>query len=324
MDPVPACFEGCCHRRLATITLNGTLDRVIRVPQLALGEIHDARDVVISAGGKGLNVARTARALGYEVVATGLVAGRCGEWICDLVVQEGMVERFIRMPRGESRTSTILVDPAARLSTVIHDSGVEAAEEDWARLRLLLGQTVEGCPWVALCGSSPAGLPGTVYADLCTDLQARGQRVCLDARDRWLIGALPARPYLVKCNQHEAGRVLSQAVDTPEQARDAAREWLTAGVERAVITLGAMGAVAVSEREAWYVPAPPVEALYPVGSGDAMLAGLIVALDGGADLVEALRYGVAVGAANTLLPGSGRCAVSAIPELWRQAAVMPI
>ena len=110
-DPVRPCFEGCYHRRLATVTLNSTLDRVVQVPYLSFGQIHDASGIVTSAGGKGLNVARAARALGCEVVVTGLVAGRCGEWIADLATQEGMVERMIRVSRGESRVSTILVDP---------------------------------------------------------------------------------------------------------------------------------------------------------------------------------------------------------------------
>jgi sugar/nucleoside kinase (ribokinase family) len=45
---------------------------------------------------------------------------------------------------------------------------------------------------------------------------------------------------------------------------------------------------------------------YPVGSGDAFLAGLVVALDRGAFWPEALRVALGAGAANAEVPGAGR------------------
>ena len=44
---------------------------------------------------------------------------------------------------------------------------------------------------------------------------------------------------------------------------------------------------------------------YPVGSGDAFLAGLVVALDAGAGRDDALRAALGAGAANAELPGAG-------------------
>jgi fructose-1-phosphate kinase PfkB-like protein len=48
------------------------------------------------------------------------------------------------------------------------------------------------------------------------------------------------------------------------------------------------------------------EGRYPVGSGDAFLAGLVVALDGGAGWGDALRAAIGAGAANAEQPGAGR------------------
>jgi len=310
--------------QLATITLNGTLDRVILVPGFTPGEIRNVSDTVTLPSGKGLNVARTALALGSGLMTTGLVAGRCGQWICDLLRGEGIAERFVHLPCGESRISTIIVDTENRETTVVNDLGPSAPTGIWPELCSRLSEAVTGYPWVAMCGSSLPGLPSSVYADLCRVCQARGQRVCLDTRDQWLSGALTALPYLVKCNQHEAARICACPVESPEQARDAARRWIDLGVEHAVITLGSQGAVAVGADQAWHVAAPQVNVLCPIGSGDAMMAALIVALDRGDPLSKALQYGVAVGAANTLVPGSGRCDLDIVPSLYAAAHIRPI
>lgn len=311
---------------VASVTLNGTLDRVIAIPGFRAGEIWSSGRVLTLGSGKGLNAARAAASLGARVLGVALVAGRCGEWIADRLHQEGLPAHLIRLPGGESRISTIVVDTTARQTTVILDLGPSASPEMWPDFRAQIVEAVVGYPWVILAGASLPGLPDTVYADLCADLLGRGQRVCLDARDQWLASALAVHPTLVKCNQHEAARLLGRPVDTPEQALDAARTWIARGIAQVVITLGRDGAVAASserykEGRGWHLTAPEVEALYPIGSGDAMSAGLVVALSRGEPLVEAVRYGVAVGTANTLLPGSGRCALDQVPALVERVSV---
>jgi len=310
--------------QLATVTLNGTLDRVILVPSLALGQIHSAESVVTLAGGKGVNVARTAHALGAELMTTGLVAGQCGQWICALLKQEGIPGRFIPLSQGESRISTIIVDSNRGQTTVVNDWGPEVSADVWPGIRSQLGAIVEGYPWVALCGSSLSGLPDSVYADLCNDIQAHGQRVCLDARGQWLAEALAARPYLVKCNRYEAAQVLGVAIRTPKEALRAIQQWVELGIERVVVTLGSDGAVAVENGGSWHVKAPRIGALCPVGSGDAMLAGLIAAMARGDPLPVATQYGVALGTANTLALGSGQCDLDEVPRLLRSTPVHPL
>jgi len=310
--------------RLATVTLNGTLDRVIQVPDLVLGTIRNSAHLLTLPGGKGLNAARAALSLGCEVMTTGLVAGSCGQWICALLESEGMPHRFIHLPSGESRVSTIIVDPNNGQSTVINDLGPSVPVEMWPQIRRQLIHAIEGYPWAILAGASLPGLPFSVWGDLCSDLQTQGQRACVDTRDEWLANALPARPFLVKCNQHEAASLTGHTVDTPAQARDAVCRWIDMGTTFAIVTLGRLGAVAAQRGQVWQIAAPVVDALYPVGSGDAMLSGVVVCLDRGMPFPEAVRYGVALGAANTLSPGSGRCDMDALPRLVRETTIQPL
>jgi fructose-1-phosphate kinase PfkB-like protein len=73
-----------------------------------------------------------------------------------------------------------------------------------------------------------------------------------------------------------------------------------------VLTLGAEGAVLAAAEGCWHAAFAPLETASAVGSGDSFLAGLVAALTAGRDLPEALRWGVAAGAANALAEGGAR------------------
>ena len=75
-------------------------------------------------GGKGINVARALKRLGDPVIATGLAGGRAGIQIVEGLAGEGILNDFVRI-RGESRTSTAVVDPTSGLQTEINEYGPE-------------------------------------------------------------------------------------------------------------------------------------------------------------------------------------------------------
>ena len=60
---------------------------------------------------------------------------------------------------------------------------------------------------------------------------------------------------------------------------------------------------------------------FPVGSGDAFLGGLLIALDRGADLAGALTLATAAGAANAAVPGAGRFEAAAVQDLLGQVQI---
>ena len=90
-----------------------------------------------------------------------------------------------------------------------------------------------------------------------------------------------------------------------------------------VVSMGERGAVGLdSDGRAWWagtrLDQPVVDA---VGSGDALGGGWVVSEARGEPFPEALRTGVACGAANTLVAGAGRCRRSDIDRLAARATV---
>jgi 1-phosphofructokinase family hexose kinase len=161
--------------------------------------------------------------------------------------------------------------------------------------------------WLVVAGSIPPTLDPQAYPELIKLGHQFGAGTVLDADAEALEAGLTGRPDLVKTNHHEAERLLGRSMDDDAALLEAADDMRAAGAATAVVTAGHRGAVAVSGDSAWWATPPKTVVVSSVGAGDALLAGLILKLDDGAGLEEALRWGTAAGAATCLTPGTQMC-----------------
>ena len=89
-----------------------------------------------------------------------------------------------------------------------------------------------------------------------------------------------------------------------EAVTDAARELAATRSTIVIISMGGNGAVYATKDGAWLALPPEIELNSSVGSGDALVAGLAVALAGDRPLVDGLREGTAAGAATAQTAGT--------------------
>jgi 6-phosphofructokinase 2 len=85
------------------------------------------------------------------------------------------------------------------------------------------------------------------------------------------------------------------------------------------LSLGAEGALLVTPDESTRFAALPVPAKSTVGAGDSMLAGIVLGLSRDLPLGEAVRFGMAAGAAALLGSGTELCRRSDVEQLYREA-----
>ena len=114
---------------IVTVTLNAAVDRTLLVPNFQVGRRHRASVGSLSAGGKGINVGRALKRLGVPVVCTGLAGGRNGTLLVEELTQDGILNDFVRI-RGESHTSTAVLDPTSNAYTEINEWGPEIADDE--------------------------------------------------------------------------------------------------------------------------------------------------------------------------------------------------
>ena len=285
-----------------------SIDRLFLVEHVAVGEIHRPQQLFTVPGGKGLNVARAAHALGAAVHATGMVAGHAGRWVQDALAAEG-VEASLVWTEGETRTSLSVAAPAAPgVLTEFYEDAPPATVADWEALRHVALGLLPGAGWLALCGALPPGAPADGYARLAADAVAAGVPVALDARGAALVRAMAMRPAIVKVNVAEAAEVV--AVDATlavaGRALAAGRGLRASSAAAVVVTCGEEGLVGLAADGTAWRGRLDVHGSYPVGSGDACLAGLVTALMDGATWPEALALALGAAAANAEQPGAGR------------------
>jgi fructose-1-phosphate kinase PfkB-like protein len=92
----------------------------------------------------------------------------------------------------------------------------------------------------------------------------------------------------------------------------------------AIVTRGAEGAVVVTPDGAALRARLYEQGPYPVGSGDAFLAGLVTSLDRHSTWVDALAMALGAAAANADMPGAGRLDRSRAVALAKRAEVVTL
>jgi 1-phosphofructokinase family hexose kinase len=272
------------------VAANPSIDRLFAVDRLIPGAIHRPAEFAQVPGGKGLNVARSAAALGGEVTAAALLGGHAGRWIAEQLDAEG-VPLAATWFRAETRSS-LSVAGAIEGLTEFYEHGHPVSADEWAAFEDLVRALMPEAAWTTLSGSLPVGAPADAYERL----MGCG-RVALDARDR----GVDAGPAVVKLNAVEAAQATSL-----DDALGAARELGRRSGGAAIVTRGEAGAVLVAPDGRAFEGRTAAIGPYPVGSGDAFLAGLVVALDRGAGWEDAFCAALGAGAANAELPGAGR------------------
>jgi 1-phosphofructokinase family hexose kinase len=293
---------------IVTVTLNAALDRSLTVPTLQLGKRHRASEVLTLAGGKGINVARALKRLDVPVVATGLAGGRTGTRIVEELTSEAILNDFVRI-RDESRTSTLVVDPASGQQTEINEWGPKVTETELGVLMDKLRYLSRGADAVVFAGSLPRGVSEAFYAEAARELTRRGIRVALDTEGEPMRLGLEAEPWLVSPNQHEAEQLVGQELFDDEDFLMALDAIAELGARNVHITLeDGCFALVREERQVrrYRAVVPRLESVSVVGAGDALLAQWITSMIDGVATDEALRLSAAAGAASVLEVGAGR------------------
>jgi 1-phosphofructokinase family hexose kinase len=293
---------------IVCLAANPSIDKLFEVERLVKGDIHRPVGFVQVAGGKGLNVARSARALGGDVRAAALLRGHAGKWIQEQLGAEGVRGSYV-WAHGENRSSLSVADRETASLTEFYEHGGVTNASAWVELMAAIAALWQDANWLTISGSLPRGAPADGYQDLINEARQAGVRTALDAEGERLRVALEAEPDVVKVNAAEASELLGVPTDRRNEALAAAQKLrdLAGGDGHAgLVTRGAEGVVLAAPDGTLYEGHLYVRNRYPVGSGDAFLAGLVTTLDGGGGWDAALHTALGAATANAEIPGAGR------------------
>lgn len=282
--------------------LSPAWQQILVFDQLRTGEVNRARESYWCASGKVLNVAVAARSLTVDkpVTAISVLGGTTGDLIEEefrtLGVQLSKVET-----RAATRVCTTLLDRQTGITTELVENARAMLESEWEEYLAefqRIGPSAEICVFT---GSLPRGAP----VDFLPRLNdAASARWILDIRGDDLMSLLPRKPWMIKPNREELAATFERDLTREENLQQAMRELLNLGAESVLITRGNASSLLAFGLELWRFTPPKVTTVNPIGCGDSLAAGIAVATQEGADLVEAVRFGMAAAAHNAeqLLP----------------------
>jgi len=289
---------------ILTLTLNPAIDRNVTADKLVFEDRAYILSSHESAGGRGINASHLLNSLGASTMAIAISGGRAGKLFEEFLGQKSFPSELIRI-RHNIRTNITIADRNG-LAIKLNELGPELSAGEVARAEKAVCGKLAGASWLMLCGSLPPGVPTDFYARLVRSASKRGVPVLVDADGDALLAALEEKPAVVAPNQPEAERLLDRALITRAHFLDAARRIREMGANSVVLSLGARGAIGVGPTGEVFEAIPPrVEAICPIGAGDALAAAFVWSLDKGESFADALRWGVAAGTASARLPGVG-------------------
>jgi 1-phosphofructokinase family hexose kinase len=256
---------------------------------------------------------------GGQALAAITAGGRKGERLQQLLNRCGF-EVVVVPIQNESRTNLTITDRQG-LTVNLNEAGPRLEKTEIARFEKVVRERINGASWLMLTGSLPPGVPASFYAKLIAAAREKKVKTLLDADGEPLRLGIEAGPTITSPNQHEAERLLSRALLTRGHFIEAVTRIRKMGAESVVLSLGSRGALGLSGNRAIEVVPPRVDAVSPIGAGDALAAAVVWALEQKKDFTDALRWGVATGTASALLPGISFASREQAEKIYKQVEV---
>ncbi len=305
--------------RVVTLTLNPAVDKSTSTAQLVAEDKLRCSRPALDPGGGGINVARAMRRLGVDATALWSCGGATGQTLAGLLDKEAVSHRPIRVEDATRENLTVQEESSGQqYRFTLPGPNLEAAEVDrWLEQVRGLDPPPD---FLVASGSLPPGVSADFYARVARTAPAHC-RVVIDTKGAALRSSLGDRTYLIKPNLRELGQLAGRPIDGDEEIVAAAREIVQRGDARVVVvSLGRAGAVMVAAEQAGHVRSPTVPIRSKVGAGDSMVGGIVASLARGEPLEQALRFGVAAGAAAVMTPGVELCRRDDTQRLFQQLA----
>lgn len=290
---------------ILAVTINPSVDISYHIQGFKLNEVNRVENVRKTAGGKGLNVARVIAQMEEPVLTTGVLGGTIGDYIVQELNKSQIPNDFLKIEK-ESRNCIAILHEG--MQTEILESGPTLTNEEGVDFLRKFEEMLVNVSLVTISGSLPKGLPVNFYQQMLSLCRNKGVPVILDSSGEPLKAALLHidKPFAIKPNITELSQLLGEKVDSRisslKQALD--HEWFR-GIEWIVVSMGGEGAFVRHGAKDYRVTLPNINVVNPVGSGDAVVAGLAVAINRKQPVETVLKTAMATGMLNTMEASTG-------------------
>lgn len=287
-----------------TITMNPAVDKSTTLEKLIPEKKLRCTDLLIEAGGGGINVSKAIKKLGGESLALFPSGGANGTQLEQILRNEYIQYKTIQV-EGETREDFTASELSTNAQYRFVMPGNKLNPEE-IELCLTAISSLQPLPSIIVAsGSLPPGVPDDFFARLAVMSKQKKIKLIVDTSGIPLQLAAQEGVYLLKPNLSELCSLVGTDYLQLDEVDDAALEVIQKGhCEIVVVSMGPLGAMLVTKEMHETVSAPAVKKLSTVGAGDSMVAGMVWMLEQGKSFSEIVRFGVACGTAATMNAGT--------------------
>lgn len=306
---------------IVTLTMNPAIDLSSSVDRVVPDRKLRCKHPLSEPGGGGINVGRAIHKLGGEALVCYLAGGVTGEFLRELLDQEGVRQRVLPI-KGWTRMNSAVLDESTRQQYRFIAPGPELSEGEWQACLNELAAIRPSPAYLVASGSLPPGVPEDFYARLARLARDFGSRFVVDTSGGALTSAVSAGAYLLKPSLGELSQLAGREIRSETQQLEVAQQVVQSGkCEVVLLSLGSEGALMVWAEGSARLRPPPVRVQSTVGAGDSMVGGFLLGLMRGQSLKDSFRLGVAAATAAVMNPGTQLCRREDTERLYEQLRI---
>ena len=279
-----------------SVTLNPSIDFIVRVKDFQIGETNRAYEDNFFAGGKGIMVSKLLKNVGTECVNLGFLGGFTGAFIEKNLKKLNIPSDFVTVEEN----TRINVKLKTEEETEINCPGPKISEKEKEEFLDKI-RKIKSDDFVILSGSVPSNLGNDFYINIIEILNENSVKFTLDSSGETFKKSLKYKPFLIKPNKDELKQYAKRQFKDNKEIIDYVRTNLVGMAENVIISLGGEGALYIAKDFSLF--AQPFKAkesvVNTVGAGDSVVAGFVNYMLKENDVEKAFRFAVACGTATS-------------------------
>ena len=279
-----------------SVTLNPSIDFIVRVKDFQLGETNRAYEDNFFAGGKGIMVSKLLKNVKTNCVNLGFLGGFTGTFIEQNLKKLNILSDFVTV----NENTRVNVKLKTETETEINCQGPKISDNEKEEFLDKI-RKIKSDDFVILSGSVPSNLGNDFYITIIEILNKNGVKFTLDSSGETFSKSLKYKPFLIKPNKDELKEYARREFKNNQEIINYVRENLVDKAEHVIISLGGEGALYIDKKFSLFAYPLRVKenVVNTVGAGDSVVAGFVNYMLKHNDTEKAFRFAVACGTATS-------------------------
>jgi 6-phosphofructokinase 2 len=280
------------------------------------------RNLRYDPGGGGINVSRAIMNLGGKTKSFYPAGGCTGDLLEKLLDREKI--EHSRIPIDEStRVNVHILEETTNKQYRFNMPGTRLQEGEWIKCIQTLEDFTPSPDFIVASGSLPPGVPNDFYKQVAKLSKKLGSKLIVDTSGDPLRRTLEEGIFLIKPNLREFTELINEKMKDEKHIIQKGRQIIENNrCKIIVISMGASGTFVITSDNYDHLHSPIVPINSRIGAGDCMVAGITLKLAMGDSLDEAVKYGVAAGAAAVITPGTELCRKEDVERLFKNIMLL--